>query len=130
MLKEISVGVFNLICWHNWIDYLFGCASIDMSDGGLQAEAIMKRVRQKSMAPVNKRITPTNPVPPLPSTQNEAVSAPLPPLLKAYFRLGAVACGEPCYDPDFNCADVLVLVDVHNMQASYARHFLDRAANT
>jgi putative hemolysin len=55
------------------------------------------------------------------------VYAPLPPLLKAYVRLGARVAGEPCFDPDFKVADVLVLVNVTVIDQHYARHFLERA---
>lgn len=110
------------------IDHLFGCASIEMEDGGLVAQAIMNNVRQQAMSDEQWRVTPKNPLPPLPAGAEQVVSAPLPPLLKAYFRLGAVACGEPCFDPEFNCADILVLVDVENIDASYTRHFLDRVS--
>jgi putative hemolysin len=62
------------------------------------------------MTEADCRVVPRNPLPDLPDGAAETVSAPLPPLLKAYFRLGAHACGEPCHDPDFNCADILVMV--------------------
>jgi putative hemolysin len=110
----------------NHVERLFGCASVDARDGGVQAQAIMNRVRREAMTPPNCRVAPLNPLPPLPDGAVETVSAPLPPLLKAYFRLGARACGEPCYDPDFACADILVMVDVKAIDSSYTRHFLDR----
>ena len=34
--------------------------------------------------------------------------------------------GEPCYDADFSCADILVLVDLANVNTKYVRHFLGR----
>lgn len=108
------------------IDMLFGCASIEMHDGGVVAQAIMNRVRQRAMTGADCRVIPKNPLPALPRGAEDTVSAPLPPLLKAYFRLGAQACGEPCHDPAFNCADILVLVNVGEIDASYTRHFLDR----
>lgn len=110
----------------NRVDMLFGCASIEMHDGGTQAQAIMNRVRKHAMLPVSQRVIPLNPLPPLPAGAEATVSAPLPPLLKAYFRLGARACGEPCWDPAFRCADILVLVNVVEIDAAYTRHFLDR----
>lgn len=110
------------------ISFLFGCASIEMHDGGVVAQAIMNNVRQHAMSDAQWRVEPKHPLPPLPVGSDQVVSAPLPPLLKAYFRLGAKACGEPCYDPDFNCADILVLVAVANMDAGYTRHFLDRVS--
>jgi putative hemolysin len=108
------------------IDMLFGCASIEMHDGGVVAQAIMNRVRQYAMTDAGCRVIPKNPLPALPEGSEGTVAAPLPPLLKAYFRLGARACGEPCCDPAFNCADILVLVNVREIDASYTRHFLDR----
>lgn len=110
----------------NQVDMLFGCASVEMHDGGTHAQAIMNRVRQHAMTAPDCRVTPRQPLPALPAGAEDRIAAPLPPLLKAYFRLGARACGEPCYDPDFNCADILVLVNVHEIDASYTRHFLDR----
>lgn len=129
-------GAAIAVLWSGLADYikqfevthLFGCASVEMHDGGLVAQAIMNNVRQKAMSDPAWRVTPKQPLPPLPAGAEEVVSAPLPPLLKAYFRLGAVACGEPCYDADFNCADILVMVDVAKMDSAYTRHFLDRVS--
>jgi putative hemolysin len=42
-------------------------------------------------------------------------------------RLGAKVCGEPCWDPDFRCADLLVLLEVNALSARYSRHFLNRS---
>lgn len=123
-------GVASFIQRHQ-IDYLFGCASIELNDGGVQAWAIMNRLRQHAMAAPElwadpKRMLPT----PAAQLDADAISAPLPPLLKAYVRLGARACGEPCWDPDFNVADVLMLLDVKNLDPSYSRHFMGRAARS
>jgi putative hemolysin len=43
-------------------------------------------------------------------------------------RLGAKVCGEPCWDPEFRCADVLVLLEVSNLAGRYSRHFLRKPA--
>lgn len=112
----------------NHIDYLFGCASIELDDGGVRAGAIMQRLRQHAMATPELHVHPRLPLPEadLPVEQN--LTAPMPPLLKAYVRLGARACGEPCWDPDFKVADVLMLLDVDELNPAYSRHFLDRAA--
>ena len=118
-------GMAEFVRNHN-VDWLFGCASIEMDDGGIVAQAIMNRVRQYAMTDPVCRAVPNNPLPALPAGSEDTVAAPLPPLLKAYFRLGARACGEPCYDPAFNCADILVLVNVKEIDSSYTRHFLDR----
>ena len=102
-------------------DYLIGCASIGLHDGGLQAQAVMQRLRQRHMLPSERRVTPLLSYPPRPV---DASLAPmLPPLLKAYLRLGAEIGGEPYWDRDFNVADVFVLLDVKRLDARYARHF-------
>ena len=48
----------------------------------------------------------------------------MPPLLRGYLRLGAQVCGPPSYDPDFDCADFLILLDVENLDQRYLRFFL------
>ena len=47
----------------------------------------------------------------------------MPPLLKAYMRLGARICGEPCWDEDFQVADVFILLKRDELCPRYARHF-------
>lgn len=112
----------------NHIDYLFGCASIELDDGGIRAGAIMQRLRQHAMAASELHVLPRLPLPEADLPVEENLTATMPPLLKAYVRLGARACGEPCWDPDFKVADVLMLLDVDELNPAYSRHFLDRAA--
>ena len=50
----------------------------------------------------------------------------VPPLLKAYLRLGAWICGEPSLDREFGVADLMVLLDMENLNHRYFRHFLGR----
>ncbi len=47
----------------------------------------------------------------------------MPPLLKAYARLGARVCGGPCLDPDLEVADLLMLLDMNDLSPTYERHF-------
>lgn len=110
----------------NRFDYMMGCASIGMADGGYQAHALMARVREKHLAPQGLRVTPRLPLPALPG--DGEIKPHVPPLLKAYLRLGVYVCGEPCWDPDFNVADIFVLLDVNRLDARYERHFVQRAA--
>jgi putative hemolysin len=101
--------------------YLMGCASISMRDGGIQAQAIMQRIRERYLSTELLRANPRNPLPPLDVSEN--VIAQTPPLLKAYLRLGAKICGEPCWDPDFQVADVFILLKRDDLCPRYARHF-------
>jgi len=100
--------------------YLMGCASIPMQDGGIQARAVMQRLREH-MCNRWLRAEPKNPLPALDLPSN--VTAEIPPLLKAYMRLGARICGEPCWDPDFQVADVFILLKRDELCPRYARHF-------
>jgi putative hemolysin len=110
---------------HNRIDYLFGCASVPLGDNDCQAAAIMNRLRRQAMAPSQLRVTPRVPLQ-ASRMADHVLDAPLPALLKGYVRLGALACGEPCRDPDFNVGDILMLLDMRALNPSYARHFLNR----
>jgi putative hemolysin len=60
---------------------------------------------------------------------DDNLDAPLPALLRAYVHLGAKVCGEPCRDPDFEVADVLMLLNVDELNPTYSRHFLERVAD-
>jgi putative hemolysin len=91
----------------------------------VQAAAMMNRIRRLAMSDETLRVTPREPL--LASQAPDGVlDAPLPALLKAYIRLGAKACGEPCRDADFGVADVLMLLDVNDLNPTYSRHFLER----
>ena len=105
-------------------DYLFGCASIGLEDGGAQAHAILQQIKAKSMSPEYQRVRPYYPLPAVDGRASDKVR--MPPLLKAYLSLGAKACGEAYWDRDFNCADVFMLLNVSDLNPRYARHFLER----
>ncbi len=113
------LGLAQFMDMHQ-VDFMFGCASISMNDGGAQAAAIMNEARSNHIAPDHMRVRPL--VRLLPAKPAERVN--MPPLLKAYLKLGAWVAGEPCLDPDFNVADVFILLDVNNLNTRYHRHFV------
>ena len=94
---------------------------LDPNNGGVQAQAIMQRLREGHLSTELLRAEPKTPLPPLELAAN--VTAQLPPLLKAYMRLGAKICGEPCWDEDFQVADVFILLKRDELCPRYARHF-------
>lgn len=103
-------------------DYLIGCASLPLTD---QTPSQLAWLRMFHRGPSRLRVSPRRPLPnSLTICHDTASPAGLPSLLKAYLRLGARVCGEACYDPDFNVADVLLLMDVRAMPDRYHRHFL------
>lgn len=117
-------GIASFIRLHA-IDYLFGCASVPLGDRDVQAAAIYNRLRREALAEPRLQVRPRLPLLTV-NTDDDVLDAPLPALLKAYIHLGALVCGEPCRDPDFGVADVLMLLDVTRLNPIYSRHFLER----
>lgn len=104
-------------------EYLIGCASIGMQDGGHNAVGIYHALAAH-MAPPEYRVFPRHP---LPLERIAALPHPeVPPLIKGYLRAGAWICGEPAWDPDFNTADLLLLLPMGRVDARYAKHFVER----
>lgn len=106
----------------NGYEYLIGCASISMADGGHTAASIYRKLHRIYGAPVEYTVFPRCPLPL--RALNQYLDAPVPPLLKGYLRLGAYICGEPAWDPDFNTADLLILLPMSRLNDRYAKHFL------
>jgi putative hemolysin len=103
-------------------DHLIGCASIGMADGGHNAAAVYARLAGKYLAPEEYRVFPHTPLPLQALASN--IEPVVPPLVKGYMRMGALVCGEPAWDPDFNTADLLVLLPISRLSSRYARHFM------
>ncbi|WP_328885539.1 GNAT family N-acetyltransferase [Streptomyces sp. NBC_00316] len=123
---------------HNW---LAGCCSIPLADGGVLAADSWDTVRTRYLAPEDYWVTPHRLWQPTAATRPVAVGAEarttartglagLPPLLRGYLRLGAWVCGAPAYDPDFNVADLYVLLSLRRTDPRYLRHFLSLAPLT
>ncbi|AWN14789.1 GNAT family N-acetyltransferase [Salinisphaera sp. LB1] len=107
-------------------DHLIGCASIDLRDGLDRAHAICRDLLGRQPVPAQHRVAPRRP---LPAASNRLVRAVrMPPLIKAYLRLGARVGGPPCHDPDFGVADLFMHLDVARLSPRYARHFLGTTA--
>ncbi|MFJ9643057.1 GNAT family N-acetyltransferase [Streptomyces sp. NPDC101206] len=107
---------------HNW---LAGCCSIPLADGGVLAAATRDNVLPRNLAPVEYRVTPHTPWNPEGTTFPER--SQLPPLLRGYLRLGAWVCGEPAHDAEFGCADLYVLLSLRRTNPRYLKHFLSLA---
>ncbi|MCE1185598.1 MAG: GNAT family N-acetyltransferase [Rhodocyclales bacterium] len=108
----------------NNYDYLIGCASVSMADGGPLAASLYNRLQEAHLCPLEYRVFPRTPLP-LHALRQDLDAAP-PPLIKGYLRAGAWICGEPAWDPDFNTADLPILLPVSRMDARYAKHFMGR----
>jgi putative hemolysin len=118
-------GVFEYV-QRTGYEYILGCASLSMVDGGHGAAAAFKQLRESHLSSVEYRVFPRCPLP-LHELDHNATPS-IAPLIKAYLRVGAHVCGEPAWDPDFNTADLLMLLPLSGVTARYAKHFLRYAA--
>ena len=122
-------GAVIMLLWSAIIRYmrhhnrrhLIGCASVSMRDGGMQAASLWNRFRSESMVDSLLEAFPKHPLAfsriPVDTKVQE------PALIRGYLKIGAKVCGEPSWDPDFNTADFLLLMDLQSMHPRYARHF-------
>jgi len=120
-ISQLWGGLAKYMLQHGH-EYLIGCASITMADGGHTAASLYNKLHRTHGAPAEYHVFPRCPLPLHALNQNLDVQAP--PLLKGYLRLGAYICGEPAWDPEFNTADLLILLPLSRMNGRYARHFL------
>ena len=102
--------------------YLLGCASVSLRDDGVTAAEVWRQAQQ-SMAN-NRHLPQLQPIHRYPVEKlNSTLPARIPPLIKGYLNLGAVICGAPAWDPDFNTADFPILLDLHDLNERYKKHF-------
>lgn len=106
-------------------EYLIGCASISLADGGHNAAALYRSVAETNLAPAEYRVKPHLPFP----LEDRGINheATVPALIKGYLRSGAWICGEPAWDPDFHSADLFMMLPLAKLDSRYARHYLKEA---
>lgn len=110
--------------------FLIGCASVGMADGGHAAANLYRRLEATHLAPPEYRTFARCPLPVAELLGDPPGGPPPepPPLVKGYLRMGAYVCGEPAWDPDFNTADLPILLPMARVSGRYARHYLGASA--
>ena len=111
----------------NQLDVMIGCASIPMLHQGVitaeVAASIWHQVKQTHLASIENCVTPRLPLP-VEQWRSDRVYEP-PALIKGYLRLGAKVLGAPAWDPDFNTADLPMMMKLQDMPNRYRKHFLN-----
>ena len=110
----------------NKLDVMIGCASIPMLHQGVVsgevAASIWHQLKQTHLADASHQVTPRLPLPVAQWAVNTVFEPPA--LIKGYLRLGAKVLGAPAWDPDFNTADLPMLMKIDDMPARHRKHFL------
>ena len=114
----------------NELDTMIGCASIPMQyegphgmvGGGHAAASIWRQVREKHLAPIEYHVRPRLPLPV--DKLDDSLDVEPPALIKGYLRLGAKVLGAPAWDPDFNAADLPMMMRLADLPPRYRKHFL------
>ena len=110
----------------NQLDTMIGCASIPMLHNGVVsgdvAASIWHQLRQTHLAPIEYHVRPRLPLPV--ERLDSSIATEPPALIKGYLRLGARVLGAPAWDPDFNTADLPMLMRLGDLHPRYRKHFL------
>jgi len=109
----------------NQLDTMIGCASIPMLHNGVitgdVAASVWQQLRQDALSSVEFHVRPRLPLPI--EELNGDLNVEPPALIKGYIRLGAKILGAPAWDPDFNTADLPMMMRVGDLPRRYRKHF-------
>jgi putative hemolysin len=106
----------------NRLETMLGCASVSMRDGGHCAASLWEQLRHEHLAPIEHQVQPRLALP-LEALRNDLPVEP-PALIKGYLRCGAKVLGAPAWDPDFNTADLPMMLQLKDLPTRYRQHFL------
>ena len=114
----------------NQLDTMIGCASIPMQAGGTTsgqaAASIWRQVKQTHLAPIEYHVTPRLALPV--DRLDDSLDIEPPALIRGYLRLGAKVLGAPAWDPDFNSADLPMMMRIADLAPRYLKHFTAQSA--
>ena len=109
----------------NQLDTMIGCASIPMqtagTNSGQAAASIWRQVKQTHLAPIDYHVTPRLALPV--DRLDDSLNIEPPALIRGYLRLGAKVLGAPAWDPDFNSADLPMMMRIADLPPRYLKHF-------
>jgi putative hemolysin len=110
----------------NQLDTMIGCASIPMLHNGIVsgdvAASIWRQLEATHLASIDFHVRPRLPLPV--DRLDSGLDVEPPALIKGYLRLGAKVLGAPAWDPDFNSADLPMMMRIADLPSRYRKHFL------
>jgi len=110
----------------NQLDVMIGCASIPMLHHGVvsgdAAASVWRQLRNTHLAPIQDQVFPRLALPV--ERLNDGLAVEPPALIRGYLLLGAKVLGPPAWDPDFNAADLPLLMRLNELAPRFRRHFL------
>ena len=110
----------------NQLDIMIGCASIPMLHNGVvsgqAAASIWSQLKETHMVPPDQQVKPRLALPVEQFTTLQHIEPPA--LIRGYLKLGAKVLGAPAWDPDFNTADLPMLMRICDLPSRYRKHFL------
>ena len=119
-------GALGEFMVRNNYETVIGCASIPMLHNGMVsgdfAASIWEKLRQTHLAPVQYQVRPRRPLPL--DQSNGSLDVEIPALIKGYLRTGAKVLGPPAWDPEFNTADLPMIMHFKGLPDRYRKHFL------
>lgn len=107
-------------------DYVLGCVSLAVDDGGHVAASAYRGAMESSASPDDLRVRPRRPLPL--EHLSVAPTPKVPPALGSWLANGAWVCGEPAWDRGIVSASLPLLLPLARMRIKSLKPFLDEAA--
>ncbi len=111
----------------NRLRVMLGCASMPMHWPGVHrhgaaAATIWQQLSAQHLTRSAHRVQPHHPLP-LDELLSEPLAVPVeaPPLIRGYLRMGGELLGPPAWDPQFNTADLPILLHIEALPMRYRR---------
>jgi putative hemolysin len=127
VINYLWAGIVKYLELHE-VKYLFGCGSLHTHDVDEVSE-IYSYLKSKYYAEEKYRVYPSQKciIPGLRDdvdiSNTRTIMKKIPPLLKGYFRLGALICGEPALDVEFGTTDFFILLPTDQITKRYQNHY-------
>lgn len=115
-------GVLAKFMLRNQLDTIIDCARVSMRDGGHFAASLWDPLRKTHPTTPEWQVTPRMPLPVDELRRDLIVEAPT--LVKSYLRCGAELLAAPDRDPDFNTADLPLLLRIDDLPSRYRGYFM------